>query len=132
MGYDKADTSRNAKINAEQKEALAEEKVKVKADLKYLQNLKDLKSFPQWQESVEPLLDEYKTRIYKELIEESSTGKDGKIRQVEPGELMIRQRVHNRVKMFINQFEFIEEKMKDMKAKLSQIEKDEEALEIVE
>jgi hypothetical protein len=132
MGYDKADTSRNAKINAEQKAALADEKDKVKEDLKYLQNLKELKSFPQWVESVAPFLEEYKNRIYRELIEESSTGKDGKTRQVEPGELMIRQRVHNRVKMFINQFEFIEEKMKDMKAKLAQIKIDEEKLEVIE
>jgi len=132
MGYDKSDKTRNEKINAEQKATLEGQKQQVKSDLKYLQNLVDLKSLPAWQESVATLIEEYKVRLYKELVEESTVMKDGKVKMVEGGELLIRQRVHNRVQMFINQFEHIEEKMKDIKAKLAQIEKDEEDLEEVE
>lgn len=110
------------------KETLEKNRKQLENDIKYLTNLKELQEVPQFKETVIPLISEFESTSYRELTEEMTKNKEGRFVPVEPVELVIRQRVHNRMMLFIKQFKFLEEKLEECLNKMAEIEKDEAAL----
>lgn len=112
-----------------QKKQLEAEKKQLENDIKYLNNLKELsENSAPFKESVMPLIAEMEATSYRELTEETTRNKEGKTVPVEPVELVIRQRVHNRMMLFFKQFKFIQEKLNECLNKMNEIEKDEAVL----
>lgn len=112
-----------------QKKQLEADKKQIEKSLKYLNNLKELtENSAPFKESVIPLISEMEETSYRELTEESTRNKEGRQVPVEPVELVIRQRVHNRMMIFFKQFKFLSEKLEECLNKMAEIEKDEAVL----
>lgn len=112
-----------------QKKQLEADKKQIEKSLKYLNNLKELtENSAPFKESVIPLIAEMEETSYRELTEESTRNKEGRHVPVEPVELVIRQRVHNRMMIFFKQFKFLPEKLEECLNKMAEIEKDEAVL----
>ena len=112
-----------------QKKQLEADKKQIEKSLKYLNNLKELtENSAPFKESVIPLIAEMEETSYRELTEESTRNKEGRQVPVEPVELVIRQRVHNRMMIFFKQFKFLPEKLEECLNKMAEIEKDEAVL----
>jgi hypothetical protein len=91
----------------------------------FFSGLKKLIEMPEWKYA-EAMISDFRNMLFNELTQEVMRDEKGNKKFVEPGELIIRQRVYNRINIFLNSFAGVETKLADVKSQLESLETDPE------